>query len=183
MTTDQNADRALPPELEAIAAAAHDRLTAQAGHDLSALDQAARRVAEAASAALAAGARLSTIADAEHEGRAARPTRAQRRGAQAGNAGGQAQARRRHRVRAGHRPRRPARTVTSRDRRRRVCVAWHRPRDPHPQHDGHGQRRHNRAAPLPTANRARSPHNARVSASRRARSGARACARLAQRPA
>ena len=62
MTTDQNA------ELKAIAAAAHDRLHAQAGQDPSAIDQAAHRVAEAASAAIAAGARLSAIADAECEG-------------------------------------------------------------------------------------------------------------------
>src|SRR5947199_5150473 len=68
MTTDQTADGALSPELEAIAAAAHDRLQAQAGEDLSAIDQAARHVAEAASAAIAAGARLSAIADAEHAG-------------------------------------------------------------------------------------------------------------------
>ena len=55
MTTDRTADSALSPELEAIAAAAHDRLHAQAGQDLSAIDQAARRVAEAASAAIATG--------------------------------------------------------------------------------------------------------------------------------
>jgi DNA-binding NarL/FixJ family response regulator len=68
MTTDHTADRALSPELQAIAAAAHDRLKAQAGEDLSAVEGAARRVAEAASAAIAAGARLGAIADAEHEG-------------------------------------------------------------------------------------------------------------------
>ncbi len=68
MTTDRTADGALSPELEAIAAAAHDRLHAQAGQDLSAIDQADRRVAEAASAAITAGARLSAIADAEREG-------------------------------------------------------------------------------------------------------------------
>jgi DNA-directed RNA polymerase specialized sigma24 family protein len=68
MTTDRHADGALSPELEAIAAAAHDRLHAQAGQDPSAIDQAARRVADAASAAITAGARLSAIADAEHDG-------------------------------------------------------------------------------------------------------------------
>ena len=68
MTTDHTADGALSPELEAIAAAAHDRLTAQAGEDLSAIEEAERRVAEAASAAIAAGARLSAIADAERDG-------------------------------------------------------------------------------------------------------------------
>jgi DNA-binding NarL/FixJ family response regulator len=68
MTIDHTADGALSPELEAIAAAAHDRLHAQAGDDLSAIEQASRRVAEAASAAIAAAARLSPIADAEHDG-------------------------------------------------------------------------------------------------------------------
>jgi len=68
MTTDHTADGALTPELEAIAAAADDRLKAQAGQDLSALEQAGRRVAEAAGAAIAAGARLSAIADAERAG-------------------------------------------------------------------------------------------------------------------
>jgi DNA-binding NarL/FixJ family response regulator len=68
MATDQSATGALSPELEAIAATAHDRLHAQAGEDLSAIEQAGRRVAEAASAAIAAGARLSAIADAEREG-------------------------------------------------------------------------------------------------------------------
>jgi len=68
MTTDQAVERALSPALEAIAAAAYDRLKAQAGEDLSAIDQAARRVAEAASAAIAAGPRLSAIADAERDG-------------------------------------------------------------------------------------------------------------------
>ena len=68
MRTDRTADGALSPELEAIATAAHDRLNAQAGEDLSAIDQAGRRVADAASAAIAAGARLTAIADAEHAG-------------------------------------------------------------------------------------------------------------------
>ena len=36
MTTDHTAEGALSPELEAIATAAHDRLHAQAGQDLSA---------------------------------------------------------------------------------------------------------------------------------------------------
>jgi hypothetical protein len=87
MTTDRTADGALAPELEAIADAAHDRLHAQAGEDPSAIEEAARRVAEAASATIAAGARR------------------------------QAQARSRHRVRAGHQPRRPTRTLPLRDRR------------------------------------------------------------------
>src|SRR5450631_2952411 len=59
---------ALSPELEAIAAAAHDRLHAQAGQDLSAEEAAQRGVGEAASAAISAGDALSMIADAEHTG-------------------------------------------------------------------------------------------------------------------
>jgi len=39
MTVERTADGTLSPELEAIAAAAHDRLRAQAGADLSAIDQ------------------------------------------------------------------------------------------------------------------------------------------------
>ena len=68
MTTDHTGAGALSPELEAIAAAAHDRLRAEAGQDVSASEEAARRVAEAASAAIAAGAALSAIADAERDG-------------------------------------------------------------------------------------------------------------------
>jgi len=68
MRTDHAANGTLPPELEAIAAAAHDRLKAQASEDPSGIDQAARRVAEAAGAAIAAGARLNAIADAERDG-------------------------------------------------------------------------------------------------------------------
>jgi hypothetical protein len=58
MTTAHALDDALSPELEAIATAAHDRLQAQAGQDLSAQEAAQRRVAEAARAAIAAGATL-----------------------------------------------------------------------------------------------------------------------------
>jgi DNA-binding NarL/FixJ family response regulator len=68
MTTTHTAHGALSPELEAIATAAHDRLHAQTGQDLSTIEEAERRVAEAASAAIAAGARLSAIADAERAG-------------------------------------------------------------------------------------------------------------------
>jgi hypothetical protein len=53
MTIDHTADTALSPEFEAIAAAAHDRLTVHAGQEVSATEEAARRVAEAASAAIA----------------------------------------------------------------------------------------------------------------------------------
>ena len=68
MTTAHTGDEPLSPELEAIAAAADARLQAQAGQDLSAKEVAQRRVAEAASAAIAAGAALSAIADAERAG-------------------------------------------------------------------------------------------------------------------
>ena len=68
MTSTQAGDGVLSPELEAIAAAAHDRLRADAGEDLAAAGEAQRRVAEAASAAIAAGAALSAIAEAEHTG-------------------------------------------------------------------------------------------------------------------
>jgi DNA-binding NarL/FixJ family response regulator len=65
MTTDHAVDAALSPELEAIAAAAHNRLQAQAAQDLSAREAAHRRVAEAASAA---GGALAAIAEAERAG-------------------------------------------------------------------------------------------------------------------
>ena len=68
MTTAHTGDGVLPPELEAIAAAAHDRLHAQAGQDLSAEQDAQRRVAEAAGAAITAGAALGAIAEAERTG-------------------------------------------------------------------------------------------------------------------
>ena len=140
MTTDRTDDAALSPELEAIAAAARDRLHAQTGQDLSAIDQAARRVAEAASAAIAAGGRLSAIADAERDGelRARQElsgdvlrhvTRAAKRKRDTDT-----------RIRAGHRPHRPTRTLPPRDRRRRPGLARHRPRDPHPRQHHHRQR-------------------------------------------
>ena len=68
MTTDRTADGALSPELEAIAAAAHDRLHAQAGQGVSAERDAQQLVAEAASAAITAGAALGAIAEAERTG-------------------------------------------------------------------------------------------------------------------
>ena len=68
MTSSQAGDDVLSPELEAIAAAAHDRLRADAGEDPGAAREAQRRVAEAASAAIAAGAALSAIAEAERTG-------------------------------------------------------------------------------------------------------------------
>ena len=68
MTSSQAGDDVLSPELEAIAAAAHDRLRADAGQDPGAAGEAQRRVAEAASEAIAAGAALSAIAEAERIG-------------------------------------------------------------------------------------------------------------------
>ena len=68
MTSTLVGDEVLSPELEAIATAAHDRLHAGAGEDLAAAGEAQGRVAEAASAAITAGAPLSAIADAEHTG-------------------------------------------------------------------------------------------------------------------
>src|ERR1035438_2296479 len=133
MTTAHALADALSPELEAIAAAAHDRLQAQAGQDLSAQQAAQRRVAEAASGAIAAGAALSMIADAEHTGqlRARRAlstdvlrhvTRAAKRKREADSQYEQAIAR------AGR-----IRTLTPRDRHRRRGLARNRPRDPRPQ--------------------------------------------------
>ena len=68
MTSTQVGNGVLSPELEAIAAAAHDRLRAEGSDDLPAAGEAQRRVAEAASAAIAAGAALSAIAEAERTG-------------------------------------------------------------------------------------------------------------------
>jgi DNA-binding NarL/FixJ family response regulator len=70
MTSTQVGDGVLSPELEAIAAAAHDRLHAEAGEDLAAVGEAQRRVAEAAGAAIAAPVALSAIAEAERAGQA-----------------------------------------------------------------------------------------------------------------
>jgi hypothetical protein len=68
MTSTHAGDGVLSPHLEAIAAAAHDRLRADAGEDVAAVTDAQRRVAEAASVAIAAGAALSAIAEAERAG-------------------------------------------------------------------------------------------------------------------
>jgi DNA-directed RNA polymerase specialized sigma24 family protein len=68
MTSTQTTDRVLSAELEAIATAAHDRLHAEAGEDVAAAAEAQRRLAEAATAAIATGAALSAIADAERTG-------------------------------------------------------------------------------------------------------------------
>lgn len=58
----------LSPELETIAAAAADRLRAHAGDDATVVDECGQRVADAASAAIRAGAALSAIAEAERVG-------------------------------------------------------------------------------------------------------------------
>jgi DNA-binding NarL/FixJ family response regulator len=69
MPAHQTTETPLAPELEAIAAAAADRVRAQA--DATADDgELQRRVAEAASAAIAAGAALGAIAAAERVGQA-----------------------------------------------------------------------------------------------------------------
>ncbi len=68
MSSTQTGDGVLSPELEAIATAAADRLRADAGDDLTAAGEAQRHVAEAASAAIASGAALSAIAEAERTG-------------------------------------------------------------------------------------------------------------------
>jgi hypothetical protein len=64
----QKTERAMSPELEAIAAAAADRLRAQCGDDPATIDEHARRVADAASTAIRADTALSAIADAERAG-------------------------------------------------------------------------------------------------------------------
>jgi DNA-directed RNA polymerase specialized sigma24 family protein len=68
MSSTHTQDVVLSAELEAIAAAAHDRLRAEAGEDLPGAGDAQRRVAEAASAAITAGTALGAIAEAEHVG-------------------------------------------------------------------------------------------------------------------
>jgi DNA-binding NarL/FixJ family response regulator len=68
MTSSQTTDATLSPELEAIAAAAHDRLRAEADSDVHTTGAAQRRVADAASRAIAAGAALGSIAAAERTG-------------------------------------------------------------------------------------------------------------------
>jgi DNA-binding NarL/FixJ family response regulator len=68
MTSGQAGAGVLSAELEAIATAADDRVRAEAGEDLHAAGEAQRRVGEAASAAIAGGAALSAIADAERTG-------------------------------------------------------------------------------------------------------------------
>ena len=68
MRSRHNIDQPLSPELDAIAQAAADRLRAQCGEDPRTIDGHSQRVADAASAAIRAGAALSAIADAERVG-------------------------------------------------------------------------------------------------------------------
>jgi hypothetical protein len=68
MSSNHTEDVVLSAELEAIAAAAHDRLRAQAGEDVTGAGDAQRRVAEAASAAITAGTALGAVAEAERTG-------------------------------------------------------------------------------------------------------------------
>jgi hypothetical protein len=70
MSAIQTADEALAPELEAIAAAAAERVHAEARGDHAGAEQAQARVARAAGAAIAAGAGLGPVADAERAGQA-----------------------------------------------------------------------------------------------------------------
>ena len=68
MPSHQKTERPLSPELDAIAQAAADRLRAHCGEDPRTADDHSQRVADAASAAIHAGAGLSAIADAERVG-------------------------------------------------------------------------------------------------------------------
>src|SRR5512140_2851816 len=70
MSSNHTGDAVLSPELEAIAAAAHDRLRAEADDDLHTAGDAQRCVAEAASAAMMTGTALGAIAEAERAGQA-----------------------------------------------------------------------------------------------------------------
>jgi hypothetical protein len=70
MPARQMTDTPLSPELDAIATAAADRLRAAADANTTSHDELRRRVAEAASAAIGAGAALGAIADAERVGQA-----------------------------------------------------------------------------------------------------------------
>lgn len=70
MSNDQTAAGVLSPELEAIAAAADERLRAETADDQPVAAEARRWVAEAAAAAILAGAALGAIADAERAGEA-----------------------------------------------------------------------------------------------------------------
>jgi hypothetical protein len=78
MPSHQKTERPLSPELDAIAQAAADRLRAHCGEDPRTAEQHSQRVADAASAAIHAGAALSAIAEAERVGeeRARRELRA-----------------------------------------------------------------------------------------------------------
>jgi hypothetical protein len=68
MPSRQKTKQPLSPELVAIATAAGDRLRAQCGDDRTSVDEHSQRVADAASAAIHAGAALAAIAEAERVG-------------------------------------------------------------------------------------------------------------------
>ena len=113
MPARQSTETPLAPELEAIATAAADRVRAQAdaGADVGELQH---RVADAGSAAIAAGAALGAIAAAEQVGLARAPRGARVRCAQTRHA------------------RRPARTDPPRDRHRWRGRPWDGARHPGP---------------------------------------------------
>jgi DNA-binding NarL/FixJ family response regulator len=68
MSPSHTTEKHLPPELEAIATAAADRVRARLDEDAPARDEMRRKVADAASAAIATGTELAAIADAERAG-------------------------------------------------------------------------------------------------------------------
>ena len=86
-------------------------------------------------------------------------------------------------IRARHQPRRRARTLTPRDRRRRPGVARHRPRDPSPTRRLARTTSEQTSRSPWTANRGSSPHSRGPSPTSRPHPGPRPRARHAQRPA
>lgn len=127
----------LPPELDAIAQAAAERLRAHATADTSALPHLHQRLTENAIAAINAGVTLNAIAEAERTGE----QRARHDLAPDRIAGHQTRRRTRprshHRLPPSHRPRRQTRTVTPRHRHRRQPHPQHHPRHPHPHKSQH----------------------------------------------
>ena len=149
MPSRQIADQPLSPELDAIAtAAAADRLRAQCGNNSATVAEHAERVADAASAAIRAGAALSAIADAPVRRRRTRPHRPARRHPSPRRARRQTQARGPHRLRPGDRARRATRALPPRHRHRRPGHPRHHPRPPSPRRD---ERRDRPGLPRATA--------------------------------
>jgi O-acetyl-ADP-ribose deacetylase (regulator of RNase III) len=70
MPSRQMSDHVMRPELDAIATAAAERLRAEAGADAAIREERRQSVADAASAAIRAGAALAAIAEAERIGEA-----------------------------------------------------------------------------------------------------------------